>query len=587
MRETFVAAVSMPFGAKEIERALVAENNDYDCTVKVIAAGHADEASFGKIVLDSYAKNCRDPEVGSGILAVGGYDLALLHDMALALAGGRYDPGDRDADQRAVREAFIDFDADAFHLLAQRMPFAAAFYDVERKRLVAARGAEGGSVEFYGNLFCAKGEGGMAFSNSERVLRALAGEAVPVGPCSYFDSAVSGTDSPVFTAFEQAAPLPISESGIQSTYGNARDVIALVNGIVEQAARETLGTTMERAFADYFATNDPGDRVRAFAADALEDAVRDRLSQVVSDEVGRVSLEQRVAEEFEARCRALMESYLERYAVPQEKVVQLGSQEIARTDCAYYHAAFEQVLAQVQLDEPVMLVGPAGSGKNYTVSQIAEGLGLRMYYTNNASNEFKLTGFIDAGGTYRDTEFYRAFKNGGIFFLDEIDNSDPAALIVINSALANGYMAFPHETIERHPDFRCIAAANTWGKGSNLLYVGRNVLDGATLDRFDMVFFDYDRRLEQALYPSDDLLAFMWAFRDSVDACRIPHIVSTRAIGKCYRKECAGIDCEVILRTNVVRSLSQDDLNVVIGAMRGVDERNPYYATLLTLRIDK
>ena len=90
-------------------------------------------------------------------------------------------------------------------------------------------------------------------------------------------------------------------------------------------------------------------------------------------------------------------------------------------------------------------------------------------------------------------------KNGGIFFLDEIDNSDPSALIVINSALANGYMAFPHETIDRHKDFRIIAAANTWGKGADLQYVGRNALDGATLDRFDNIFFDYDTKLERAL----------------------------------------------------------------------------------------
>ena len=47
-----------------------------------------------------------------------------------------------------------------------------------------------------------------------------------------------------------------------------------------------------------------------------------------------------------------------------------------------------------------------------------------------ASNEFKLTGFIDAGGTYRDTEFYKAFKNGGLFFLDEIDNSDPYSFLL-------------------------------------------------------------------------------------------------------------------------------------------------------------
>ena len=163
-----------------------------------------------------------------------------------------------------------------------------------------------------------------------------------------------------------------------------------------------------------------------------------------------------------------------------------------------------------------MLIGPAGSGKNVIVSQVADALGQHMYYTNNASNEYKLTGFIDAGGTYRSTEFYKAFTNGGIFFLDEIDNSDPSSLIVINSALANGYMAFPHETIDRHPDFKMVAAANTWGKGASLEHVGRNALDASTLDRFDNIYVDYDTDLESALYPNNEVLRFMWSFRDGV-----------------------------------------------------------------------
>ena len=224
-----------------------------------------------------------------------------------------------------------------------------------------------------------------------------------------------------------------------------------------------------------------------------------------------------------------------------------------------------------------MLIGPAGSGKNVAVSQVAESLGLHMYYTNNASNEFKLTGFIDAGGNYRDTEFYKAFKNGGLFFLDEIDNSDPSALIVINSALANGYMAFPHETIDRHPDFRIIAAANTWGKGADLQYVGRNALDAATLDRFDNIFFDYDRKLEECLYPSEEVLRFMWSFRDAVLKTKIPHVVSTRGIGKVYKKDQRGIPVNDILTSNVVKNLSQDDVNTVIGNMSDINASNKFY----------
>ena len=274
-------------------------------------------------------------------------------------------------------------------------------------------------------------------------------------------------------------------------------------------------------------------------------------------------------------------------AIPVIYVVRQNNIELGRTDAELFHEKFEEILTLIQLDEPVMLIGPAGSGKNHSISQIARALGLHMYYTNNASNEFKLTGFIDAGGAYRDTEFYKAFKNSGIFFLDEIDNSDPSALIVINSALANGYMAFPHETIERHPDFRMVAAANTWGKGSDLQYVGRNALDGATLDRFDNVFFDYDRKLEKALYPNRQVLNFMWSFRDATEDAKIPHIVSTRGIGKVYKKEINGIPIETILRANIIRNLSQDDLNTIIGNMDNINGDNKYYRKIKTLKLEK
>lgn len=234
-----------------------------------------------------------------------------------------------------------------------------------------------------------------------------------------------------------------------------------------------------------------------------------------------------------------------------------------------------------------MLIGPAGSGKNVSIAQVADALGKKMYYTNNASNEFKLTGFIDDGGNYRQTEFYKAFKNGGVFFLDEIDCSDPSALIVINSALANGYMAFPHETIDKHPDFRIITAANTWGKGADLEYVGRNSLDASTLDRFDTIFFEYDENLEQSLYPNNNVLEFMWSFRRAVLESRIHHIVSTRGIGKVYKKEINGISVERSLTSNIVKNLNQDDVNTIIGNMKNVSSSNKYYEGIKCLKLKR
>ena len=90
--------------------------------------------------------------------------------------------------------------------------------------------------------------------------------------------------------------------------------------------------------------------------------------------------------------------------------------------------------------------------------------------------------------------------------------------------------------------------------------------------------------LEEELYPSDSVLNFMWAFREAVEKSRIPHIVSTRGIGKVYKKEVNGFSPETILRVNVIRNLSQDDLNTILGNMDNL-KNNKYYDTCRKLTI--
>lgn len=344
---------------------------------------------------------------------------------------------------------------------------------------------------------------------------------------------------------------------------------------------------IEKIINNYFNSEESEKKVREFVDSKTKIEIQKHMLEAIKKEVEQFSVSKSIEKELNDKYSALLDNYLKQLTIPQVNIIKLNDIESGRTDVEFFHEKFEEILQLTQLDEPVMLVGPAGSGKNYSVSQIAKALGLHMYYTNNASNEFKLTGFIDAGGNYRETEFYKSFKNGGLFFLDEIDNSDPSALIIINSALANGYMAFPHETIDRHKDFRIVSAANTWGKGSDMQYVGRNILDGATLDRFDTVFFDYDKKLEKALYPNDEVLDFMWSFRNAIYEIKLPHIVSTRGIGKVYKKELNDLPVETILRTNVVKNLCQDDINTILGKMKNIEKSNKYYLGVKSLKLGR
>lgn len=226
------------------------------------------------------------------------------------------------------------------------------------------------------------------------------------------------------------------------------------------------------------------------------------------------------------------------------------------------HEKFEMIKACIDNDIPVYLAGPAGSGKNYTLEQISWELGLEFYFTNSVQQEYKLTGFIDAGGQYHETEFYKAFKNGGIFFLDEMDASIPEVLVLLNAAIANRYFEFPNGKIKAHKNFRVVAAGNTVGSGADEMYTGRLVLDQATLDRFAIIDFDYDRNIEMHIAKGNkELVDFVEAIRTEAETNGIRATFSYRCIGMVTKLERTGLELKNILAIAVFKGMEKDTIN--------------------------
>ena len=229
------------------------------------------------------------------------------------------------------------------------------------------------------------------------------------------------------------------------------------------------------------------------------------------------------------------------------------------------HEKFETILKFVSLDEPVFLEGPAGSGKNVICQQVAKALGLNFYFSNAVTQEYKLTGFTDANGTFHESQFYKAFKNGGLFMLDEMDASIPEVLVILNAAIANRYFDFPAPIgyVKAHKDFRVIAAGNTFGNGADYDYVGRNQLDAASLDRFAVVRVDYSAKIEETCANGDTaLLDFCRAFRKACVDSGIHAIVSYRAINR-MAKLSACMEAKEIIETCLVKGLELDSLNAI------------------------
>lgn len=225
------------------------------------------------------------------------------------------------------------------------------------------------------------------------------------------------------------------------------------------------------------------------------------------------------------------------------------------------HKEYDTIKACIENDVPVYLCGKAGTGKNYTLEQISWDLGLDFYFTNSIQQEYKLTGFIDAGGKYHETEFYKAFKNGGIFFLDEIDASIPEILVLLNAAIANKYFEFPNGRINAHENFRVVAAGNTVGSGADEIYTGRLVLDQATLDRFVIINFDYDERVELSLAKGNqELVDFVHELRKQADSMGLRATFSYRCIITVTKLEKV-LGIAKVLEISVFKGMERDTIN--------------------------
>lgn len=197
------------------------------------------------------------------------------------------------------------------------------------------------------------------------------------------------------------------------------------------------------------------------------------------------------------------------------------------------HNMTETIIRIASINHPIMMIGPAGCGKTTIGRAVAQALNLPFYITSTISETHELTGFVDGYGVYHRTPFRNAFEFGGVWVPDELDAWDASVLLAANSALANGYSVFPDnpQPINRHPDFRVIATANTFGHGADRVYVGRNELDAATLDRFATVAIDYDIALERMFAAGNiEWLEYVWLVRKEVNARKIRHVVSSRAI---------------------------------------------------------
>lgn len=246
------------------------------------------------------------------------------------------------------------------------------------------------------------------------------------------------------------------------------------------------------------------------------------------------------------------------------------------------HSSFSDILTYLYNGQAVYMYGPAGTGKTHMAAQLAEAMGLKFYYSGQLSQEYKFTGFTDAMGKFQPTPFYKAWTEGGLFFLDELDRSFPDVVTDLNGALANGMFDFPAPIgmKEKHPDFRCLAAGNTFGRGATGAYTAANQLDASTLNRFVYVGVDYDKKIEDSIDPV--AAGFIRTLRKASDRAGFGLVLSYRQV-TALAKFTELLGAAKAIKQAITAPLSKDDINILkndAGVRALVDAGNVYAKAL-------
>jgi MoxR-like ATPase len=200
------------------------------------------------------------------------------------------------------------------------------------------------------------------------------------------------------------------------------------------------------------------------------------------------------------------------------------------------HKDFKTLLRMMAARVNVMLVGPAGSGKTEGAMAAAKALNLpfELISVGPQTMQSELAGYKNAVGEYVASAIYRAFTQGKVLILDEMDAGNAGVFTFLNSTLSNMFAGYPTGVEARHENFFVIACANTFGSGADMVYIGRNQLDGATLDRYAPLVWDYDHDFELKLAlqhnpQCESWVKRVWHYRKNMMDNKIRHIISPRA----------------------------------------------------------
>ena len=344
---------------------------------------------------------------------------------------------------------------------------------------------------------------------------------------------------------------------------------APISRAIVPSGDETPGELMQRALAMLAPAVAPLD----------EDAVR----VIVAEEI-----EKAPAKMDESAIRALVASEVATAMPRTVRVEIVNADKVTKTEGQHY--LFPLVVKLISAGVPVMLCGPAGSGKTTLAHNVARVLEKQFEFNSYGPgmSEAKLLGYKDAGGSYHSTALIRMAKAGGVYLADELDRADGAIVTTLNSLLANGQISTPEGCFEKHSEFVFIAGTNTAGTGANDLYTAAQEQDAALLDRLFFLSMPYDEALEEracglSLTPQKEIAidaggvvtAEKWllAVRAARQVCahrQMRHTISPRASIMGARLCAQSIGIDWLIAGLLTRGLPADEAQAIESAARAI-----------------
>lgn len=202
------------------------------------------------------------------------------------------------------------------------------------------------------------------------------------------------------------------------------------------------------------------------------------------------------AESVEAQIEAIVAKY-------QGREVTLVTPEGVKIEAGLQHEKFDTLAKLLNIQMNVWVAGPSGTGKTRAALEISKALGRKFYRISCGpqTTASVIFGHTTANGGYAAGPAYTAFREGNcVLLFDEADHLMGGIATMVNGLLDGAPVTFPSgETLAQPKDCAVMVAANTFGVPTPE-YPNAQKFSPASRNRFAKIFWDYDTKLETALY---------------------------------------------------------------------------------------